>query len=345
MFHHITVLQKETIEAILPAREVAKNASANSFVVVDCTLGGAGHATELVHQFYKNFEKTMPHLFLYGVDRDVNAIVASKPKLTELKQKYPGFDFDILNTNFSDIFCYFNEGARHTQIHALYADLGVSSPQLDVAERGFSFMREGPLDMRMDSTQGPSAKDVLLNYNETQLTEIFRDFGEEPKAKILAQAICRDRSSTLDFLNNTLTFAAYVEKILKYKNSRTHPATRTFQALRIEVNRELESAQTLLNETPRYLSDNGRVAIVTFHSLEDRLVKKAMRYWESEDKDVLTGGKPKVITPTTKLLWGREVPRGGIEPSEQEARNNSRARSSRLRVFHFGLRAERKNLG
>lgn len=345
MFHHITVLQKETIEAILPARELAKNASAKSFVVVDCTLGGAGHATELVHQFYKNFEKTMPHLFIYGVDRDLNAIAASQPKLAELKRKYPGFDFEILNTNFSDVFSYFQEGARHTQIHGLYADLGVSSPQLDVAERGFSFMREGPLDMRMDNTQGPSAKEILLSYSDAQLTEIFREFGEEPKAKILAQAICRDRTGTLDFLNNTLTFAAYVEKILRYKNSRTHPATRTFQALRIEVNRELESAQMLLNDAPKYISDSGRVAIVTFHSLEDRLVKKTMRYWESEDKDELTGGKPQVITPTTKLSWGREIPRGGVEPSEHEARSNPRARSSRLRVFHFGLRTERQNLG
>ena len=201
-------------------------------------------------------------------------------------------------------------------MHGFYADFGVSSPQLDNHERGFSFLKSGPLDMRMDTENHLTAAQILKTYSEEDLTKIFFEYGEEPKSRILARAIIYDRKANKPPIEDTLTFAEYVKKILKYGYSRTHPATRIFQALRIEVNRELDAIQALLSLIPKIMHHHSKAGFISFHSLEDRLVKRSMRLWQMQE-------------------LGLEMPRGGITPSEEELKQNIRARSARLRIFDF----------
>lgn len=341
-YNHTTVLQNETVEAILPSREQLLQMASRgiTFCVADCTLGGGGHAEYLMNVFLEREEFKDLQLCFIGIDQDEMALNAAQMRIDSLVKKIKNGRFVTLNCNFSDIESGLKTLGVH-ELHALYADFGVSSPQLDIAERGFSLMREGPLDMRMDRRQQTTAKVLLETWGEGDLARIFFEYGEEPKAKKLAQAICKARASRALDLSNTLSFAEFVKHTLNYGHSRVHPATRVFQALRIAVNDELGAIERLLKCVPRLMSDFGKVGFISFHSLEDRIVKRALRYWESEAKDEVTGAFPKNPKVTDKRSWGRAVPRNGVEPGQSELKANPRARSARLRVFEFAERAQR----
>lgn len=336
-YNHTTVLQKETVQAILPATEqlLQRQGQSETFSVVDCTLGGGGHCETLIKMYSETPYLTKKKLCLFGVDRDDLALKVAGDRLGKLEKPHAGLDVQLVKTNFGDVGRYFKNNRSDVTLNALYADFGVSSPQLDHAERGFSFMRSGPLDMRMDQTQGYTARELLETAEERELMKIFFDYGEEPRSKKLASQIVKDRTAGQLPTANTLEFADYVRKHLGYAHSKVHPATRVFQALRIAVNDELGSIERLLASVPFLMSDFARVGFISFHSLEDRIVKKVFRFWESETKDELTGAFPVNPKGDEKYSWGREEPRGGIEPSEEECRANPRARSARLRVFQF----------
>lgn len=322
-FHHISVLLNETIQAILPTKQLIeqlKIENCDTIYMIDATLGGAGHASSLVHAFFANESCKNFKLHLIGIDQDTNAIKVSTQKLEALKKEYSRFNYNIFHANFDQLnnilSAFFAKKTANPKIHGLYADFGVSSPQIDTQERGFSFLHEGPLDMRMDQTNTLTAEKILCTYPEAELAQIFFEYGEEPKSRILAKAIVHDRKHEKLPIQNTKIFAEYLKKILKYGFSRTHPATRVFQALRIEVNNELGAIQTLLQLVPNIMHNKGKSGFISFHSLEDRLVKRSMRLWQ-ENK------------------FGKELPRGGIVPTKEEIENNPRARSARLRVFEF----------
>lgn len=311
-FIHISVLLEETIQHILPQNSLLEYLSKNQIhqiSILDATLGGAGHATHLIKKFHEDKRYENFSLKLIGIDQDQIAILESTKKLDALKGDYSRFDYTLLHMNFAQF-------KTQEKLHGCYADFGVSSPQLDIQERGFSIFHEGPLDMRMNQDNDLTAEKILLTYSESDLAQIFYEFGEEPKSRILARAIVKDRNESKLPLDNTKIFAEYVKKILRYGYSRIHPATRIFQALRIEVNHELESIQIFLNVMPKIMSPFAHAGFISFHSLEDRLVKRTMRLWQEKN-------------------MGRENPRGGITPSVAEVANNPRARSARLRVFDF----------
>jgi 16S rRNA (cytosine1402-N4)-methyltransferase len=212
------------------------------------------------------------------------------------------------------------------QVAGVLLDLGVSSPQLDESERGFSFMRDGPLDMRMDTTRGETAADFVNRADEQQIREVIRDHGEERFAKQIAAAIVDARS--LEPFRRTGQLAAVVGRAVRTREPGQHPATRTFQALRIHVNQELEELEVTLPQAAALLEPGGRLAVISFHSLEDRIVKRFMREQSTADK--LPRGLPvraKDIPPAPMRLVGKAVKAG-----DEEVRRNPRARSAVLRV-------------
>ena len=253
-FRHETVLLEETVSMMnLKSGDIA----------VDCTLGGGGHTERILRA-------VGPEGKVIGFDRDVNAINATSRRLSH---HVSTGNLEIIKTEFSTIHSILSDKGLIGKVAGICADIGVSSPQLDHAERGFSFLREGPLDMRMDKTKGKSAADLLQTLDVRELERIFRDYGEEPKARILAQLIVNARAETP--FKTTLQFANFVEANLFYPGpSKKHIATRSFQALRIAVNEELDELKVLIDGAFDCLRPGGRLAIITFHSLEDRIVKK-----------------------------------------------------------------------
>ncbi len=348
-FNHITVLKKETIESGLPSRALLESLSKSGekeLYFLDATLGGAGHALHLVDCFAKREELKGFKLNLIAIDRDTQAIEHANKLLSERKNKLQNFQFKLFHENFMNTANLLNSYFKGQKIHFIYADFGVSSPQLDQGSRGFSFQHEGPIDMRMDTTQTLSAKEVLLSYSEKDLVRIFFDYGEEPKARKLSAAIVMDRKNGTLPQQNIKELAAYFKRVLSYPpNSKTHPATRAFQALRIEVNSELESIETLLNDIPQFIHPAGKASFISFHSLEDRIVKHAMRNWQKgkmakEKKEGKNDFKLPLhiqlcLYDNKKEGFGKEIPRGGITASDLEISNNPRARSARLRCFEF----------
>lgn len=315
-FIHKSVLLHETIHSILSNEKLFLNKKPIEQIhIVDATLGGAGHAIHLIEEFHKRSEFKNSFLYLIGIDQDSTAIAVSSKKLENLKAQYSRFDYSLFNCNFEEL-SEILKNKKIPKIHGLYADFGVSSPQFDTRERGFSFMHEGPLDMRMNQKNTLTAEKILNTYSEADLARIFFEYGEEPKSRLLARAIVSDRKTPELYSENSKVFGEYVKRVLKYGYSRVHPATRVFQALRIEVNSELTAIQTLLSVLPSFMHPFSKAGFISFHSLEDRLVKKTMRLWQER-----------------KL--GRENPRGGIIPTVEEIAHNPRARSARLRVFDF----------
>lgn len=347
---HKTVLKMETIESILPSEALIKSLAQlgqKKVFAVDATLGGGGHSQALVTLFQQAGLLEKFQLFLVAIDRDENAIKNTSVQLDLLKKQYQNFDFVIFNRNFSDLREIFEQNFSDAKINCFFADLGVSSPQLDHAERGFSLINDGPVDMRMDPNQSTTAKEILLTYSEAELSRIFFEYGQEHKARKLAKAIVQDRKIDRLPLESSRQLADYFKRVLAYPpNSKIHPATRAFQALRIEVNQELESLETILQDLPSLMSEFGKAAFISFHSLEDRLVKHAMRNWQKGKQARATDKKETdfslplhiqaYLEENRKVGFGRENPRGGIVPSAEECQNNSRSRSARLRCFEFG---------
>lgn len=269
-------------------------------VHVDCTLGGGGHGAAIL-------SKLGSAGLLVGVDRDKEALEVARPRLERV-----GYPFRLAQGVYSRLGEFFQLFGLPPQgaVDGLLLDLGVSSLQLDRPERGFSFLREGPLDMRMAPGEGESAADFVERASSEELERALREYGEEPAAAKIARAI--DRARRKEKIKTTGQLARIVERVLPRKGKRTHPATRTFQGIRIAINRELEHLRLLLRDLDRLVKPGGRVAVLSYHSLEDRIVKESFREGAREG------------------LYELHLP-NPLTPSEEEISKNPRARSARLR--------------
>ncbi len=305
-FSHTSVLLFECIEA-LNIRD--------GYTYVDCTAGGGGHSLEIA-------KRLGPNSRLICFDRDKNAIAAATERLSDYLDRVT-----FVNDNFSSL----GEVIRDMGIDNLggvLADLGCSSHQFDVAERGFSYMQDAPLDMRMDTDSPVSAYNIINEYSEDELRRIIYEYGEERFAGRIAANIVRARSEKP--IETTTQLAELIKAAIpaKMRVDGPHPAKRTFQAIRIEVNRELDAIRPLIEAAARNLLPGGRIAIISFHSLEDRPVKQAFKDLASgctcpRDFPVCVCGKKPVV---------KEITRKPILPSEDELRENPRSRSAKLRV-------------
>lgn len=298
---HVPVLLAETLHWLEPAR---------GGVFVDCTLGLGGHAEALLEGGVG---------LLLAVDRDPRAIERARPRLERFGERVR-----FVEAEFGDLRAACLE-AGVERFDGLLADLGVSSMQIDLAERGFSFQREGPLDMRM-GRDGTTAGDIVNEYSAEQLERIFREHGEERDARRVARAIVSSRERAP--IETTL---ALRETILSVKRGRERDgqidaATRVFQALRIEVNQELEQLRQLMDDAVKMLSGDGKLVLISYHSLEDRIVKNALRDFERGEIDQVTG-RPHAETRLIEVLTRKPV-----RPTDEEIATNPRARSARLRA-------------
>lgn len=279
----------------------------------DGTIGGAGHAAAIL-------AASSPSGWVFGCDRDGVAVDAARRRLTEFAGR-----FEIRQGNFAELAEWVPPGS----CDAVLLDLGVSSPQLDVAARGFSFQQEGPLDMRMDSSQSLTAAGLLNTAGAEALAKIFWEFGGEQDARRFARAIVHDREQRR--FETTLQLAGLIERLAPRRGKKAHPATKVFQALRIAVNDEMRSLQLGLEGSLKILKSGGRLAVITFHSLEDRIVKdfgrvRARDYTFTGGVDVPELREPRA--PEVKL-----VTRKAIKPGAAELDANPRCRSAQLRVI------------
>lgn len=304
-FHHYSVLLKETVDLL----DVKPDGT-----YLDGTLGGGGHAFEVC--------KRLKEGHFYGIDQDQAAIAAAGERLKEFGDKVT-----ILRTNYSNARAVLAEHGV-TQVDGIVLDLGVSSYQFDTEDRGFSYRYDAPLDMRMDQRQSLTARDIVNDYTERQLYEIIRDYGEDPFAKNIAKHIVRVRQEgpiETTFQLNEAIKAAIPAKM----RANGHPSKQTFQAIRIECNRELEVLKNSLDDLITLLSPGGRLCIITFHSLEDRIVKNAFR--KNENPCVCPPDFP--VCVCGKQSRGIVVTKKPILPGEEELKENKRSKSAKLRVF------------
>jgi 16S rRNA (cytosine1402-N4)-methyltransferase len=280
----------------------------------DGTLGGAGHAALVL-------AASSPTGWLSGCDRDGVAIEAAQKKLAE---QFAG-RFELRRGNFSELADWLPEKS----CDGVLLDLGVSSPQLDTAERGFSFQQDGPLDMRMDHRQTLTAADLLNGEDAETLAKIFWEYGDERESRRFAKAIVHDRA--LRKFETTKQLADLIERLAPRFGKKAHPATKVFQALRIAVNDEIGSLKRGLAGAVKILKPGGRLAVITFHSLEDRVVKE---FGRERTRDYTFSGEvdvPELRTPIVpELKW---VSRKAILPGDEELKENPRARSAQLRVL------------
>ncbi len=306
-FEHISVLLNECIEGlnIVP-----------DGIYVDCTLGGGGHSSHIVEKLNKGGT-------LIGIDQDANAIKAANERLKDYA------NVEYVRDNFSNIKNIIeNLGLGQESINGFLLDLGVSSHQLDEADRGFSYNHNAPLDMRMDQRQSLSAYVVVNEYSADKLTHIIKEYGEERWAKRIAEFIVNERKTKP--IATTFDLVSVIKKAVP-KGARAdgpHPAKRTFQAIRIEVNNELDILESTVNDMIDLLKPKGRICIITFHSLEDRIVKNVFRNLENpctcpRDFPVCVCGKK----PKAKVIT-----RKPILPSQEELEYNHRAHSAKLRI-------------
>ncbi|CAO95793.1 16S rRNA (cytosine(1402)-N(4))-methyltransferase RsmH [Erwinia tasmaniensis] len=303
-FKHTTVLLDEAVNGL--------NIKSDG-IYIDGTFGRGGHSRLILSQLGE-------HGRLYAIDRDPQAIAAAA-EITDPR-------FTIIHGPFSALAEYAEERGLKGKIDGILLDLGVSSPQLDDAERGFSFMRDGPLDMRMDPTRGQSAAEWLLKAEESDIAFVLKTFGEERFAKRIARAIVeRNREQPM---TRTKELADVIYAATPVKDKFKHPATRSFQAIRIWVNSELEEIEQALKGALSALTAGGRLSIISFHSLEDRIVKRFMR--EQSRGPQIPHGLP-MTEAQLSSLGGRQLKAlGKMMPGESEVADNPRARSSVLRI-------------
>jgi len=303
-FAHKSVLFAEVLAALRP-RPGGRYA--------DGTIGGGGHAAAIL-------AASSPSGWLYGCDRDGAAVEAAIRRLAEFAGR-----FEIRRANFAELANWIAPAS----CDGVLLDLGVSSPQLDEPGRGFSFQRDGPLDMRMDPRQPATAAELVNELHETELQEIFWQLGGEPQARRFARAIVRERQARR--LESTAQLASLIERLAPRGGKKRHPATRVFQALRMAVNDERRSLSSGLAAACTILKPGGRLAVLTFHSIEDRLVKQfgraqSLPYTVAGEVDV-----PELRQPRRPVMqW---APRKAIEPGAAELAANPRSRSARLRVL------------
>ncbi len=305
-FSHTSVLLYECIEG-LNIRD--------GYTYIDCTTGGGGHSLEIA-------KRLGPDSRLICFDRDKDAIAAATSRLKDYLEK-----ITFINENFSSLDEVIKD-LKITNLGGVLADLGCSSYQFDTAERGFSYMQDAKLDMRMDKDAPLSAYNVVNEYSEQQLRQIFYEYGEERFSAKIAASIVRHRTERP--IATTLELASIIKAAIPAYNKADgpHPAKRTFQAIRIEVNGELDAIKPLINAAASSMTSGGRIAIISFHSLEDRIVKQEFRNLSTgctcpRDFPVcVCGNKPKLT----------ELTRKPILPSEDELLNNPRSRSAKLRI-------------
>lgn len=307
IFEHKSVLLQETVDSL--------NIRPDG-IYVDGTLGGGGHAGAVLSRLGAGGR-------LIGIDQDADAIEAATIKL----QPY-GDKVTIVRSNYEQI----KDVLKHlniSKVHGIYLDLGVSSYQLDTALRGFSYREDAPLDMRMDQRKTRTAADIVNTCSEMELYRIIRNYGEDKFAKNIAKHIVRVRQDKPIETTGELTEAIKAAIPMKFRATGGHPAKKTFQAIRIELNHELDVLNHSIDTMIDLLEPAGRLSIITFHSLEDRIVKT--RFRENENPCECPPGFPVCICG--KESKGRVITRKPIVPTEEEISANSRAKSSKLRVF------------
>ncbi len=305
-FSHKSVLLDETIESL--------NIKEDG-IYVDGTLGGGGHSYEIL-------KRLGPKGRLIGIDQDEDAIKAASERLKEFEDK-----LTIVKSNYCNIKQVL-EDLNIEKVDGILLDIGVSSYQLDNLERGFSYKSDAPLDMRMDKSASLSAKEVINEYDETELFKVIKNYGEEKFAKNIAKHIARARKEKA--IETTGELIEIIKAAIPAKlQTGGHPAKRTFQAIRIEVNKELEVLENTIDTMIDFLKDGGRLSIITFHSLEDRIVKNKFR----DNEDPCTCPKDFPVCVCGKKSKGKVITRKPIVPSDTEIAENKRAKSSKLRVF------------
>ena len=304
-FNHYSVLLNETIEELRVKPDG---------IYLDGTLGGGGHAYQVC--------KRLTDGHFYGIDQDAAAIRAASERLKEF-----GSRVTIFRDNYRNAKALL-ESMQVARVDGIVLDLGVSSYQLDTEERGFSYRYDAPLDMRMDQRQTLTARDIVNAYSEKELYSIIRDYGEDPFAKNIAKHIAKAREEkTIEttFELNEIIKAAIPAKM----RANGHPSKQTFQAIRIECNHELEVLKSTLDDFIDLLAPEGRLCIITFHSLEDRIVKNEFR--RNENPCTCPPGFP--VCTCGKVSKGKVITRKPILPGEEELEKNSRSKSAKLRVF------------
>lgn len=306
-FRHISVLLEKTIDSL--------NIKPDG-IYVDGTLGGGGHSLEICRRLGENGR-------LIGIDQDMDAIHAATERLHEYADKVT-----IVHSNYQDIDSVLR-GQGISGVDGIVLDLGVSSYQLDNAERGFTYREDTPLDMRMDQSQTMTAKDIVNEYSEMELFRIIKEYGEDSFAKNIAKHIVLARQQkpieTTGELNEIIKAAIPA----KVRQNGGHPSKKTFQAIRIELNRELDVLEQSLDKMIGLLNPGGRLAVITFHSLEDRIVKNIFR--RNMNPCICPPEFP--VCTCGRIPTGRVVTRKPIIPDETEIEHNKRAKSSKLRVF------------
>lgn len=307
-FNHYSVLLQETIENL--------NIKPDG-IYVDGTLGGAGHASQVAKQLSEKGR-------LIGIDQDADAIRAASERLAPF-----GDRITIIRSNYANMKSELQAiGVEH--VDGIVLDLGVSSFQLDTPERGFTYREaDAPLDMRMDDRQVLTAKDIVNDYSEMDLYRIIRDYGEDKFAKNIAKHIVAERQKKPIETTGELTEIIRASIPMKMQKNGGHPAKRTFQAIRIELNRELEVLQNNLDEMIDLLNPGGRICIITFHSLEDRIVKTNFK--RNENPCTCPSDFP--VCVCGNVSKGKVITRKPILPSDEELEENSRSKSAKLRVF------------
>ena len=304
---HISVLLTECIEQL----QIKEDG-----IYVDGTLGRGGHSSEIL--------KRIPKGHLYAIDRDQSAIAESRERLEQIAS-----NFTLIHTTFSQV----KEALATYQVHeidGMLLDLGVSSPQFDEAERGFSYRFDAPLDMRMDQSQSFTAADVVNHYTYEELVQIFYRYGEEPFAKQIARKI--EQYRTKKAIETTFELVEIIKSALPAKvlNKKGHPAKQVFQAIRIEVNDELKQLEEVLEVALALLKPQGRLAVITFHSLEDRIVKETFKRYTTPPK---VDKRIPLLPQQMQEMPYRLTSRKPIVPKESEQQENNRAHSAKLRVI------------
>ncbi|KAJ53386.1 16S rRNA (cytosine1402-N4)-methyltransferase [Clostridium tetanomorphum] len=304
-FKHVSVLLRETIEGL--------NIKENG-IYVDCTLGGAGHSSEILKLLSKEGK-------LIGIDQDEDALKAARERLKDYD------NVTYVHDNFYNIERILKD-LNIEKVDGILADLGVSSYQLDKGERGFSYMQDAPLDMRMDRRNSLSAYEVVNGYSEEELTKIIREYGEDNFAKRIAKFIIESRNK--EAIKTTGELAQIIKNAIpaRFRREGPHPAKRTFQAIRIEVNKELEILNKAVEDGVNCLNSGGRIGIITFHSLEDRIIK--LKFKELQDPCVCPKDFPICVCGKKPSL--KVITKKAIEPTKEEIEFNSRSRSAKLRI-------------
>ena len=306
-FGHVSVLLHETVDGL--------NVRPDG-IYVDATLGGGGHAFEVCNRLNDKGR-------FIGIDQDADAIEAAGKRLAGFGEKVT-----IIRSNYRDMRPQLQK-IGVGKVDGIVIDLGVSSYQLDTAKRGFSYRMDAPLDMRMDQRQKMTARDIVNSYSEAELYRVIRDYGEDKFAKNIAKHIVAEREKgpveTTGQLNEIIRRAIP----MKIQKTSGHPSKRTFQAIRIELNHELDVLRDSLDDMINMLNPGGRICIITFHSLEDRIVKSSFR--KNENPCICPSHFPVCVCGKTSK--GRVVTRKPILPSKEEMESNSRSKSAKLRIF------------